>query len=154
MPPPGTPEIVDKPQPASLGSGPCEQHTSLCLGGIQIEKTALEDLVGSAPDRWAAVRGGSGGWGRRRREGIPQVECWGPPRLSMWYDVGVCLKGRSSHRWRLSQSWDRNGQMQQKLPSLSLPQLRPLQSVEERCFQGLLCQYLATIRFQRTPREQ
>lgn len=48
---------------------------------------------------------------------------------------GRCLKwpGRSRHKWQLSQSWDRNAQLQQKLPYLSLQQCQPLQLVEDRC---------------------
>lgn len=41
----GATEIAHNPQSISLGPSPCEQHMSLRLGRIKIEKTALEGIV-------------------------------------------------------------------------------------------------------------
>lgn len=41
----GATEIAHNPQSISLGLSPCEQHMSLRLGGIKIEKTTLEGMV-------------------------------------------------------------------------------------------------------------
>lgn len=41
----GGTEIAHNLQSISLGPSLCEQHMSLCLGGIKIEKTTLEGMV-------------------------------------------------------------------------------------------------------------